>query len=110
MKTKILSLTSLIMFGFLTVVAENKIETFIVKGGDCDECKMHIEKSALLVYGVSIADWDKESKKLQVVFDDSKTNVDAIQKAIAEKGNDTPNHKAGDEAYDRLPQCCKYER
>ena len=110
MKTKVIGLTSLIMFGFLTVKAGNRIETFKVKGGDCDESKAHIEKSALSVYGVSIADWDKESKELQVVFDDTKTDIDTIQKTIAKGGNDTPNHKADDDAFNRLPQCCKYER
>ncbi|MCG6191324.1 heavy-metal-associated domain-containing protein [Maribellus maritimus] len=105
MKTKVI----VFIGSFLTVFAENKTETFIVKGGNCDECKIHIEKAALSVPGVSIVDWDRESKDLQVVFDDTKTDVDTIQKAIAKRGNDTPNHKANEEAYNELPPCCKYE-
>lgn len=110
MKTKIISIVFLLLIGTLNVLAENKSDTFIVKGGNCDECKLHIEKLALAVPGVSIVDWDKESKVLQVVFDDTKTNVDSIEKAIAKGGNDTPNHKADEEAYYKLSDCCKYER
>ena len=109
MKTKVLSLLTVLLIT-VSVFAVNKSATFTVKGGDCDECKTYIEESALSVYGVAIADWDKESKELQVVFDDSKTNVDAIQQAIAKRGNDTPNHKTDNEAYNKLPECCKYEK
>lgn len=109
MKTKVLSFIILLIVGwFYSAHAENKTETFIVKGGDCDECKVYIEESALSVTGVSIADWNRETKELQVVFDDSQTNVDAIQQVIADNGNDTPNHKAQNEAYNKIPECCKY--
>jgi hypothetical protein len=30
--------------------------------------------------------------------------------AIANAGHDTEMHKATDEAYNKLPGCCKYER
>ena len=110
MKTKISGFIVVLLLVVFKGFAENKTQTFIVKGGDCNECKLHIEKSALSVNGVSIADWDRETKELQVVFDDSKTNIDEIQAAIAKGGNGTPNHKANEEAYNQLPDCCKYEK
>ncbi len=110
MKTKMISIIFFLLIGTLSVLAENKSDTFTVKGGNCDECKVHIEKLALAVPGVSIVDWNKESKVLQVVFDDTKTNVDSIEKAIAKGGYDTPSHKANDEAYNELSECCKYKR
>ena len=73
-------------------------------------CESRIEKTVKAIDGVSKADWDKETKKLEVVFDDSKTNVDKIEVAIAKVGHDTPKHKATTEVYEKLPGCCKYDR
>lgn len=110
MKTKILSIVALFLFGALTVLAENKTEKFEVKGGDCEECKTHIEESTLGVDGVLQANWDMANKQIEVIFDDTKTSLDAVEKAIAKGGNDTPNQKATEEAYNKLPECCKYDR
>jgi membrane fusion protein, copper/silver efflux system len=89
--------------------AEGKRENFEVKGL-CGMCKTRIEETALSVEGVGYAEWDQESTILEVVFDENATSVDAIQKAIAAAGHDTPLHKADDEVYENLPGCCKYER
>ncbi len=78
--------------------------------GNCGMCEARIEKAAQSVEGVTTADWDKESKQLTVSFDDAKTNVDKIQKAVANVGHDTEMHKADEEVYNKLPACCKYER
>jgi len=109
MKTKILSLTALLMLGTFSVFAANKTEKIEVKG-NCEMCESRIEKAALAVDGVSKADWDKTTKKLKVTFDDSKTSTDKIETAVAKVGHDTPHHKAADDVYNKLPDCCKYER
>lgn len=109
MKTKVLSLAALFMLGAVSVFAGNKTEKIDVRG-NCGMCETRIEKTALAVDGVSKAEWDKETEKLEVVFDDSKTNVDKIEIAIAKVGHDTKNHKTTTEVYDKLPGCCKYVR
>ena len=109
MKTKVLSLAVMFVLGTLTVFAGEKTEKFKVKG-NCGMCEKRIEKAALSVDGVSKADWDKETKKLEVVFDDSKTDVHKLHMAIAKAGHDTDMHKAKDEVYNELPACCKYDR
>ena len=109
MKTKLLSLVALFVMGAFTVFAGNKTEKFKVKG-NCGMCEKRIEKATLSVDGVSKADWDKETKKMEVVFDDSKTDVHKVQMAIAKVGHDTEMHKAKDEVYNELPGCCKYDR
>ena len=109
MKTKVLSLAALFMLGAVSVFAANKTEKIDVRG-NCGMCETRIEKTALAVDGVSKAEWDKETEKLEVVFDDSKTNVDKIEIAIAKVGHDTKNHKTTTEVYDKLPGCCKYVR
>lgn len=109
MKTKVLSLVVMFVFGTLMVFAADRTEKFKVKG-NCGMCEKRIEKAALSVDGVSKADWNEETKKMVVVFDDSKTDVHKVHMAIAKAGHDTEMHKAKDEVYNKLPDCCKYDR
>ena len=109
MKTRVLSIFALFMFGALTVIAANKTESFKVYG-NCEMCKARIEKAAKSVDGVSVADWNVETKMIALTFDDSKTDVHKVQEAIAKVGHDTDMHKATDEAYNKIAACCKYER
>ena len=109
MKTKVLMLATLMMMGAGSLFAKDKTEKFEVKG-NCGMCEKRIEKAALSVDGVSKADWNKETKMMELVLDDSKTDVHKAQMAIAKAGYDTKMHKASDEAYDKLPGCCKYDR
>ncbi|HDR52504.1 MAG TPA: ATPase [Mariniphaga anaerophila] len=109
MKTKVLSLIAMFVLGTFTGFAGEKTEKFKVKG-NCGMCEKRIEEVANSVEGVQSADWDKESKMIEVKFDDTKTSTGKIEKAIAKAGHDTPHHKAKDEVYDKLPGCCKYDR
>lgn len=70
--------------------------------------KARTEKAAMSVEGVSKADWSKETKKLAVEFNETKTDIDRIEIAIANVGHDTLNHKAKEEVYNKLPDECKY--
>ncbi len=109
MKTKVLSLVALFVLGTFTLFAANKTEKFKV-GGSCGMCDTRIEKAAKSVEGVTAADWCLKTQILEVSFDDTKTDLDKIQIAIAKVGHDTEKHKAKDEVYNKLPGCCKYER
>jgi copper chaperone CopZ len=109
MKTKVLSLAALFMMCTVSVFAANKTEKIEVKG-NCGMCEKRIEKAASAVEGVSKADWNKETKQLEVTFDDTKTTLDKVEVAIAKAGHDTPHHKAKNEVYNELPDCCNYDR
>jgi len=109
MKTKVLSLVALFLLGAGSVFAGNKSEKIEVKG-NCGMCESRIEKAAKSVEGVSQADWNKETKQLEVSFNDTKTSLDKVEVAIAKVGHDTPHHKAKDAVYNELPGCCKYDR
>ncbi|NDP22577.1 MAG: efflux RND transporter periplasmic adaptor subunit [Paludibacter sp.] len=78
--------------------------------GNCDLCKDRIEKAAKSVDGVAAASWNVTDKMLKVQFDATKTNSDAIQKAVAQAGHDTEKFKAPDEVYNKLPECCLYRK
>ena len=77
--------------------------------GNCGMCKNTIEKAANGVSGVTNATWDVNKKKIDVSFDDTKTDAMAIHKAIAASGYDTEKVAGDEEAYDGLPGCCKYD-
>lgn len=106
---KTISVTILVML-FMTTSAFTqtiKTDTIIVKG-NCGMCEKRIETAAKSVKGVASADWNKNTKKLSVTYDEAKTDLDKIEKAIANAGHDTDNYKADDKIYQALPSCCHY--
>lgn len=82
--------------------------TFGVRG-NCGMCKKNIETAAKSVEGVVMANWDIDLKKVDVEFDNTKTDVMAIHKAIAASGYDTDQVAGNEDAYNELPQCCQYD-
>ena len=77
--------------------------------GNCGMCKSTIEKAANGVEGVANANWDVDKKKIDVSFDNTKTDAMAIHKAIAASGYDTEKVAGSEEAYKGLPGCCQYD-
>ncbi|OAD44531.1 heavy-metal-associated domain-containing protein [Polaribacter atrinae] len=123
MKKVILSLAIIATVGFTSCKNETKQKTntteiskevanasltFGVRG-NCGMCKNTIEKAANAVEGVSNANWSIDKKKIEVSFDDTKTDVMAIHTAIAASGYDTEKVSGSEEAYNGLPGCCKYD-
>lgn len=85
-------------------------ERVITVFGNCGSCKKAIEKAAKSVEGVESANWDKKKKILSIQFDEAKTSLDLIEKAIIAIGYDTENMRADDAVYENLHSCCKYDR
>ncbi len=90
-------------------VANVEQVTFKVSG-NCEMCKAAIETAVGGMNGVNTADWNIETKQLKVSFNKDKTSLNKIHKIIAETGYDTEKEKATDEAFNKLPPCCKYTR
>jgi Cu(I)/Ag(I) efflux system membrane fusion protein len=91
------------------VSEDNKVvKTQFKVSGNCDMCRERIESSAKSVTGVLKAEWNKTDKIIKIQLDPAKTNVEAIEKAIAKAGHDTEKYKASDETYKLLPECCLY--
>ena len=109
MKIKMLSILVFLFAKATVAFAGEKTEKFQVKG-NCGMCEKRIEKAALSVVGVSKADWNKETKQMEVTFDDAAASADKVQMAVAKAGHDTGKHKATDKVYNNLPDCCKYDR
>jgi copper chaperone CopZ len=77
--------------------------------GNCGMCKKTIEKAAI-EGGATTANWEVNADLLTVTYAEKKTSKDAIQKAVALAGYDNAVYKANDQAYDKLPGCCQYDR
>jgi periplasmic mercuric ion binding protein len=125
MKKVILSVAVIAAMGFTSCKNETKQEkvtttneiskdiamtelSFGVRG-NCAMCKKTIEKAVISVEGVESANWDVDKKKVDVSFDDTKTDANSIHKAIAASGYDTEKVVSNEEAYDNLPDCCQYD-
>ncbi len=107
MKTKHIILTVLSIF-LCTVLFAQKKDTIKV-WGNCGMCKKTIETAAKSS-GATEADWNTETKILAVSYDNGKTNLVKIEQAVAASGYDTKNLTAPEEAYNKLPSCCQYDR
>lgn len=91
-----------------TGFAQTKTSTIKV-AGECGMCKKKIESTAKTA-GATYASWSADTKMLTVKYKSTSTNKAKIEKAIAAVGYDTPDYKTTDEAYNKLDECCHYER
>lgn len=103
----------LVLVGFTTQAQEkkNKNAKYVTEvNGNCEDCQKRIQKAAYTVPGVKSASWSIETHQLSLIFNEEKTNLLDVKKAIAKIGHDTDEVKAPDEVYENLHDCCKYER
>ena len=78
--------------------------------GNCEMCEKRIEKAALSVKGVKLADWDIPSNQISLIYNPNKVDLKTIHSSIAAEGYETSEAKAREEDYYELPKCCQYER
>jgi copper chaperone CopZ len=98
-----------ILLGACGQLSAQKKQATVAINGNCEMCKKRIDKAAK-IEGVSKASWSEETKMLTVSFDSTKTNLDAVQAAIAKAGYESEGHEAAPAAYTKLPSCCQYTR
>jgi Protein of unknown function (DUF3347) len=104
----ILFATLITFTGCEAKIKNTKTATYQVNG-NCGMCKKTIEKAAN-INAVAKGVWNKDSKIITLTFDSVKTNADAILKRVALVGYDNELFRATDEAYNKRPACCHYER
>ena len=105
MKTLILSS----LLAFITLSATAQVKASIRVAGNCDMCKKRIENAADLK-GVKTARWDSKTQLLEINYNPNKISLIQIQEEIAEIGHDTEKIKADSLAFEKLHNCCHYER
>ena len=80
----------------------------IVVDGVCMMCENRIEKQAIDIKGIKLADWNLENRTLKLVYNEKHISINEIHKFLASIGHDTKKETASDEAYALLDPCCKY--
>lgn len=100
----------LVGFGSLQAQSKSTEKAEFKVYGNCGMCEARIEKAASGVKGVESADWNRETKMMEVTYHPNQVKLIDIHKAIAAVGHDTDKVKAEDNVYSNLPGCCKYER
>jgi copper chaperone CopZ len=116
MKLKLSILIGLLFAFSSQLISQTNSETIFVNGV-CGMCEKRIESNCLNIKGVKMADWNRETGMLKIVFNEKKISLDSIRISIASIGHDTKlltqDIESGwitapDEVYEKLPMCCKY--
>ncbi|MDR2206833.1 MAG: cation transporter [Flavobacteriaceae bacterium] len=113
MKNHVLKSIAKLFFGAFLLMSsfafsQTQTEKYFVSG-NCGMCKNRIETTAKKS-GADAANWDSETKILEVEYNSAKTSKEEILKKIAEAGHDNELFRASDEVYENLPGCCHYDR
>lgn len=89
--------------------AKKGVQTVTIKtpSVQCESCKERIEEYLKREEGIQKAVVDIKKKTTKVTFVSERTNIENVKTAIANAGYDADDVTADEEAYKRLPKCCK---
>lgn len=104
MKRIIIILT--MFLGFVAQTEAKRVIDTLTVEGNCSMCKERIE-TALDVRGVKYANWNIETKKLVVAYNDKRISLEEISAIIQKQGHSTNLGKAEKTTQNKLPLCCK---
>lgn len=105
---KLILLTVIMMMSISSYAQNKNAKATIEVDGVCMMCKERIEKASIKTKGVKSAVWNVKTHELSLIYDERKTDLNAIQEGIAAVGHDTKEIIATDEAYASVHPCCKY--
>lgn len=94
--------------GFTATAQDKNARATMEVDGVCGMCKVRIEKAAIKTKGVKSAVWNIDTKELNLIYDERKTDVKNISSNIAAVGHDTKEIKATEEQYNSVHTCCLY--
>ncbi len=78
--------------------------------GNCVMCKKRIESALKENPAIKSVDWNVKTKMVKVEYNPHSISLDKIHQLIADAGHDTDKVKASQSVYNKLPDCCQYER
>jgi mercuric ion binding protein len=105
----ILIFSASLLFFACTGSKTSAVEVSAHVWGNCDKCKATIEKSCAMD-GVSEAVWNEDSKLLTLKLDTSLVTLSTVLQTVSKAGYDNEMFYADDYAYNKLPDCCQYDR
>ena len=100
-------LLALFMGLFFIAGAQTKKVVIQTPSVQCDMCKEKIEKYLSREPGVVSVDVNYKKKTTTVVYHTDRNNIEQLKTAIANIGYDADDVSADEEAYKKLPKCCK---
>jgi copper chaperone CopZ len=94
---------------FASAQAKKVVQTVTIQTPtvQCESCKKRIEDYLKREDGVQKATVDFKKHVTKVTFVSERTNIENVKAAIANSGYDADDVKADEEAYKKLPKCCK---
>ena len=98
-----------ILITIVSCTSKSNAEAKFFVRGNCDMCKERIDKTVLSMKGVEKANWDVESKMIQISYDSTVVSTSDIEKAVAATGHATKAVPMDSTANEKLPECCKAE-
>ena len=105
---KSITLTFLSLIAFVTMgIAQSQKVVIKTPTVQCGMCKTKIEKYLTREPGVTAANVDIKKKTTTVTFIKDRNNIEQIKTAIANAGYDADDVTAEEDAYKKLPACCK---
>ena len=109
MKSLKLTLFSLIGLVTLSFAQQKAVEKVVLKTPtvQCEQCKDKIESYLKREPGVSSVKVDYKKKTTTITFLTDRNNTEQLKTAIANVGYDADDVTADEEAYNKLPKCCK---
>ena len=79
----------------------------IITSAQCEICKERIEKALIYEPGVKDATLDLVTMIVKVTYKSDKIQLEEIKKVISKTGYDADDLTANQEAYEKLPLCCR---
>lgn len=109
MKSVKLTLLSLIGLVTISFAQQKAVQKVVIKTPtvQCEMCKDKIEKYITREPGVTAVKVDYKKKTTTVTFITDRNNIEQLKTAIANAGYDADDVTADEEAYKKLPKCCK---
>ena len=108
---KAIKLTFLSIVGFLSIsFGQQKASQKVViqtPTVQCEMCKTKIERYLTREPGVSEVKVDYKKKTTTITYLTDRNNIEQLKTAIANAGYDADDVTADEEAYKKLPKCCK---
>ena len=105
---KAVTLTVLSFVAFVTMsFAQSQKVVIKTPTVQCESCKTRIENYFKREPGITSINVDFKKKITTVVFIKDRTNIEQIKTAIANAGYDADDVTADEDAYKKLPKCCK---
>lgn len=102
-----IAVTGISTFSSAQVKKSNQTVTIQTPTVQCESCKKRIEGYLKREEGVLKSNVDFKKHVTKVTFLTDRTNIENIKTAIANAGYDADDVKADEEAYKKLPKCCK---